>query len=113
VVLGNMHFDTTLGHILLRGAEPVNLLRQEGYAVESNEPFKGNIDLEALDRELGAHGPEKVPFVLMTVTCNSNGGQPVSMANIKAASEIAHKHGVPLFFDCARFAGELLVHQEP
>ncbi len=103
-VLGNMHFDTTLGHILLRGAEPVNLLRQEGYAVESNEPFKGNIDLEALDRELGAHGPEKVPFVLMTVTCNSNGGQPVSMANIKAASEIAHKHGVPLFFDCARFA---------
>jgi tryptophanase len=104
IVLGNMHFDTTMGHILLRGAEPVNLLRQEGYMVESREPFKGNIDLEALDRELAAHGPEKVPFVLMTVTCNSNGGQPVSMANIRGASKIAHKHNVPLFFDCARFA---------
>ncbi|HHY62575.1 MAG: tryptophanase [Bacillota bacterium] len=103
-VLGNMHFDTTMGHILLRGAEPVNLLKKEGYEVESTEPFKGNIDIEALERELDKRGSEKVPFVLMTVTCNSNGGQPVSMENIKAASEIAHKHNVPLFFDCARFA---------
>jgi len=103
-VLGNMHFDTTMGHILLRGAEPVNVLKKEGYEVESTEPFKGNIDIEALERELDKRGSEKVPFVLMTVTCNSNGGQPVSMENIKAASEIAHKHNVPLFFDCARFA---------
>ncbi len=82
-ILGNMHFDTTMGHILLRGAEPVNLLRQEGYKIESSEPFKGNIDLEALERELEERGPEKVPFVLITVTCNSNGGQPVSMGEYK------------------------------
>jgi len=103
-VLGNMHFDTTQGHILLRGAEPVNLLGAEGYVVESQELFKGNMDLEALERELTEHGRDKVPFVIMTVTCNSNGGQPVSMANIRAASAIARKHGVPFFFDCARFA---------
>ncbi len=103
-ILGNMHFDTTMGHILLRGAEPVNLLRQEGYKIESSELFKGNIDLEALERELEERGPEKVPFVLITVTCNSNGGQPVSMGNMREASRIAHKHNVPLFFDCARFA---------
>ena len=104
-VLGNMHFDTTTGHILLRGAEPVNLLRQEGYRVHSDAPFKGDIDLEALRRELEAHAAEGlIPLVIMTVTCNSNEGQPVSMANIRAASELAQAYGVPFFFDCARFA---------
>ncbi|MCR4426701.1 MAG: tryptophanase [Firmicutes bacterium] len=103
-VLGNMHFDTTEGHILLRGAEPVNLVRAEGYVTESAESFKGDIDLEALEREMSEHGRDRIPFVLMTVTCNSNGGQPVSMANIRAASSLARKHGIPLFFDCARFA---------
>ncbi|MEA4884343.1 MAG: tryptophanase [Clostridia bacterium] len=103
-VLGNMHFDTTEGHILLRGAEPVNLLRPEGYVIESDEPFKGNIDLDALDRELAVHSGSVVPFVIMTITCNSNGGQPVSMDNIRSASAIAHRHGVLMIFDCARFA---------
>ena len=102
-VPGNMHFDTTEGHILLQKARPVNLLRDEGYKIHSEDPFKGNIDIDRLKRELEQHS-EKVPFVLLTVTCNNNGGQPVSMDNIRQASEIARSHQVPLFFDAARFA---------
>lgn len=105
-VLGNMHFDTTQGHILLKGAEPVNLVTAAGLEPQVDAPFKGDIDLARLEQELEAHtaGRQRVPFVLMTVTCNNNGGQPVSMANIKAAGALARRHGVPLFFDAARFA---------
>lgn len=105
-VLGNMHFDTTQGHILLKQAEPVDLVVPEGVDTQVEHPFKGNIDLGALERELAAHaaGRQRVPFVLITVTCNNNGGQPVSMANIRAASGLARQYGVPVFFDAARFA---------
>ena len=102
-VLGNMHFDTTEGHILLRGAEPVNCLRDVGYRVSEDVPFKGDFDLEKLRREI-EKDPRTVPFVLITVTCNNNGGQPVSMKNIKAVSRIAKEYGIPVFFDAARFA---------
>lgn len=100
---GNMHFDTTIGHILLKGGVPLDLVAEKGYVVSSDEPFKGDIDLEKLEGVLSDKSLN-VPFVLMTITCNSNGGQPVSMANIKAASEICRSHGKPMFFDCARFA---------
>ena len=104
-VLGNMHFDTTEGHIQLRKATPVNLLKEEGYETAYETPFKGNMDLERLEDELKSGvSNNKIPFVMMTVTCNSNGGQPVSMENIKAASEITHRYGLPFFFDAARFA---------
>lgn len=105
-VLGNMHFDTTQGHILLRGAEPVNLVVEAGLDPEAEAPFKGNIDLDRLEAELREHaaGRTRVPFVLMTVTCNNNGGQPVSMDNIRRAAALARQYGVPLFFDAARFA---------
>jgi len=104
-VLGNMHFDTTEGHIRLKKAAPINLLRQEGYDTSIEEPFKGNIDLVRLEEELKAGAANgDIPFVMMTVTCNGNGGQPVSMENIRAASEITHKYGLPFFFDAARFA---------
>lgn len=103
VVLGNMHFDTTEGHILLRGAKPVNCLADVGYRVSEEVLFKGNFDLGKLESAL-RENPGKVPFVLITVTCNNNGGQPVSMANIKAVRETAGKYGVPVFFDAARFA---------
>ena len=104
-VPGNMHFDTTEGHIKLRKAIPVNLLKQEGYDTSLDLPFKGDIDLDLLKAELeaGAAGG-KIPFVIMTVTCNSNGGQPVSMENIRAASELTHSYGIPFFFDAARYA---------
>lgn len=100
---GNMHFDTTIGHILMKGGVPLDLVAEEGYVVASDEPFKGDIDLAKLEGVL-LDKSLNVPFVLMTITCNSNGGQPVSMANIRAASEICHSHGKPMFFDCARFA---------
>jgi len=103
-VLGNMHFDTTEGHILLRGAEPVNLLSAIGYDTQAQHPFKGDIDLERLESELRECASGQVPFVLLTITCNNNGGQPVSMSNIKETARLAHRHGVPLFFDAARFA---------
>ena len=102
-VLGNMHFDTTEGHILLRGAEPVNCLAEIGYKVVEEADFKGNFDLGLLEAEIN-RGREKVPFILITVTCNNNGGQPVSMANIKAVRSIADKYNLPVFFDAARFA---------
>jgi tryptophanase len=99
----NMHFDTTEGHVLLRGAEPVNCLAEPGYRVAEEVPFKGNFDLGKLEDEIKKN-PEKVPFVLITVTCNNNGGQPVSMENIRGVSQIARKYGKPVFFDAARFA---------
>lgn len=103
-VLGNMHFDTTEGHIKLRGAVPVNLLAAEGYVPSFEAPFKGNIDIDLLRKEIRTHGREAIPFVLITVTCNNNGGQPVSMENIAKVSEIARGAGIPVFFDAARFA---------
>ena len=104
-VLGNMHFDTTEGHIRLRNAAPVNLLCKEGCDTAAELPFKGNIDLDRLEAELKAGAADgSIPFVMMTVTCNSNGGQPVSMANIRAASELSHSYGIPFFFDAARYA---------
>ncbi|MDI7247766.1 MAG: tryptophanase [Bacillota bacterium] len=103
-VLGNMHFDTTEGHIRLKGGEPVNLVIKEGYETATRHPFKGNIDTQRLLDEISRYGSERIPFMNITVTCNSNGGQPVSMANIREASRIAREHGIRVFFDAARFA---------
>ncbi len=103
-VLGNMHFDTTEGHIRLRKAEPLNLIIDEGIMPDTNHPFKGNINLVKLEKELKKRGPEQMPLLIMTVTSNSNGGQPVSMENMREASALAKKYGRPLIIDCARFA---------
>jgi tryptophanase len=104
-VLNNMHFDTTEGHVQMRRGKPVNLVCEEGYDTVKEVPFKGNMDPDKLESEMkkGAKNGD-IPFVMMTVTCNSNGGQPVSMENIRIVSEITHKYGIPLFFDAARFA---------
>jgi tryptophanase len=104
LVPGNMHFDTTRGHLQLKGGIPLDLIIDEGLQPESDYPFKGNIDLVKLEKTLKEHGPEKIPFISITVTCNNNGGQPVSMANIRAARALSEKYGIPLFFDAARFA---------
>jgi len=111
-VPGNTQFDTTVGHIEFVHAVPVDLTIDEGKSASKMHPFKGNIDVKKLEKFLGdlakKFGKEKikdhVPFILLTITCNSGGGQPVSMANIKATSLIAKKHRVPLFFDAARFS---------
>jgi len=103
-VLGNMHFDTTRAHIQLAGGRPVDLVIDEAADTTLIHPFKGNIDLERLRRFIEEHGPQQIAAIIMTVTCNSAGGQPVSMANIRAASQIAREFGIPFLFDTARYA---------
>ncbi len=104
IVPGNMHFDSTRAHMQLKGATPLDLVIDQGLKPEADHPFKGNINLNKLENVLKEHGREKVPFVLITVTCNSNGGQPVSMENIRSAAELCRRYRVPLYFDAARFA---------
>ncbi len=104
VVLNNTHFDTTRAHVENRGAEARDLVIPEGRQPRLIHPFKGNIDLDALRNAIREVGRERIPAVMITVTNNSGGGQPVSMANIRAASEIAHENGLPFIIDACRFA---------
>ncbi len=103
VIPNNTHFDTTRANIEFTGAEARDLPCAEAAELDSPEPFKGNIDLEALDSLL-ADPPGRIPLAMITVTNNSGGGQPVSMANIRAMSEICRSHGVPFYIDACRFA---------
>ncbi len=104
VVPGNTHFDTTRANIEAHGALGIDLPIPEAHDTEIYHPFKGNIDLEALEKTFQEYGPERIPFVLMTVTSNSCGGQPVSMENLRKTKEICDKYGVPMLIDAARFA---------
>lgn len=104
VVLGNMHFDTTKAHIELNKGKAVNLVIDEAYDTASKHPFKGNFDLEKLESAIIDNGCENVAFIINTITCNSAGGQPVSMENIKEVYRIGKKYGLPVIFDAARFA---------
>ncbi len=104
IVPANSHFDTTRANVEYSGAQALDLLIPEGRDPQSEHPFKGNIDLAALESCLKTHGRERVPLVLLTVTNNSGGGQPVSLENIRAARLIARRHGVPLYLDACRFA---------
>ncbi len=103
-VLNNMHFDTTMGHVLLAGGRPINLIHPKAFDTDTYDDFKGDFDLEALEAFIVEKGVENISALIITVTCNSSGGQPISMANIKAASEIAHKHGLNVWMDAARYA---------
>jgi tryptophanase len=103
VVPNNTHFDTTRANVELTGATALDLPIGEARDPASLHPFKGNIDVEALDAVLTEHSGQ-VPVVFVTVTNNSGGGQPVSLANLRAAREVTARHGVPLFLDACRFA---------
>lgn len=104
VVPGNSHFDTTKGHIEFRKASAIDCTIDEAFIIDHIHPFKGNIDLEKLEQVYKTHPKENIPLCLITITCNSSGGQPVSMANIRAVKTLSDKYGVSVFFDAARFA---------
>ncbi len=100
----NTHFDTTRANIEFSGAEAVDLLCEVGKHPEQKADFKGNMDIEKLENFIKETGVENIPLVMLTVTNNSGGGQPVSMQNVKDVSALCKKYNIPLFFDACRFA---------
>jgi len=104
VVPNNTHFDTTRANVEFVGAEAVDLVISEGRQPSVNHPFKGNMDVAALESLIAKVGREHIPLVMLTVTNNSGGGQPVSMENVKAVSTVCRHHKIPLYFDACRFA---------
>jgi tryptophanase len=104
VVPGNSHFDTTKGHIEFRKAKAVDCTIDEAFDTQDEYPFKGNIDPGKLEEVFRSTPKSQIPFVVVTLTCNSSGGQPVSMENLKTVYKLARKYGVKILFDSARFA---------
>ena len=103
IIPANTHFDTTRANVEASGAEALDLVIKEGQCPATEHPFKGNLDTDALTKVLSDRGKD-VPMVVLTVTNNSGGGQPVSLENMKKVREVCDRFKVPLFLDCARFA---------
>jgi len=104
VVPNNIHFDTTRANVEHLGAIALDCVVDEGLDPDLELPFKGNMSLTKLGAAWEKYGPERIPFVMLTITNNSGGGQPVSMANIREVSDFCREHRVPLIFDACRFA---------
>jgi tryptophanase len=104
IIPGNSHFDTTKGHIEFRKAHAVDCTIDEAFHTELDHPFKGNLDLNKLESVLKKYPKEKIPLIIVTITCNSSGGQPVSMENMRQVKQLAGRYGIPVFYDSARFA---------
>jgi tyrosine phenol-lyase len=104
VVPNNTHFDTTRANVEFVGAEAIDLPCPEGKQPSAKHPFKGNMDVAGLEELIHRVGRERVPLVMLTVTNNSGGGQPVSMENARQVSAVCRRHKIPLYFDACRFA---------
>ena len=102
IFISNMHFDTTKGHVEMAGGRAINCVIEDAFDTEKYHPFKGNFDLVRLEAMIKEKGPENIAMVIITITCNSCGGQPVSMENMRKTSELAKKYGVRVFVDAAR-----------
>jgi tryptophanase len=103
-VISNTHFDTTRANVEYSGAEALDLVIAEGKDPSNTHPFKGNIDLGLLEESIKKIGPKNIPMVIITVTNNAGGGQPVSMENIRETKKICSKYGIAMFLDACRFA---------
>ncbi len=104
VAFSNYFFDTTQGHSQINGCTVRNVYIKEAFDTGVRYDFKGNFDLEGLERGIEEVGPNNVPYIVATITSNSAGGQPVSLANLKAMYSIAKKYDIPVVMDSARFA---------
>ncbi|MBH9738366.1 tryptophanase [Vibrio navarrensis] len=104
VALSNYFFDTTQGHTQINCCVAKNVYTEEAFDTSVTADFKGNFDLEKLEHAILEAGPANVPYIVSTITCNSAGGQPVSIANLKAVYEIAQRYDIPVIMDSARFA---------
>ena len=104
VVPNNTHFDTTRANVEYQGAEARDMVIPEGRDPAVDHPFKGNMDLSALERTIAEVGADRIPLVMVTVTNNSGGGQPVSLENLRGIREICDRHSLPFYMDAARFA---------
>ncbi|OYT17572.1 MAG: tyrosine phenol-lyase [Bacteroidetes bacterium 4572_77] len=104
IIPGNSHFDTTKGHIEFRKATANDCTIDEAFDTTVEHDFKGNINLQKLETILKENPAERIPMIIVTVTCNSSGGQPVSMQNMREVSTMAKKYGIKVVFDSARFA---------
>ena len=104
VVPNNTHFDTTRANVEATGAEALDLVIPEGKQPGVIHPFKGNMDVAALEAAIARVGREHIPLVMLTITNNSGGGQPVSLENARQVSAVCRKHNIPLYFDACRFA---------
>ncbi|HEN20749.1 MAG TPA: tryptophanase, partial [Desulfobacteraceae bacterium] len=103
-VPNNIHFDTTRGNIEVRRGHAIDLVIDEALDPEIEIPFKGNMDVDKLKKFINDFGPSKIPLVMMTITNNSGGGQPVSLENMRLVSQICLQHRIPFFLDACRFA---------